>query len=164
MTTLESTLRRIVVSRGAEIVVEIVVEYGPVAERTGHRLVAAVGPELPCVVADRALLKRVLVNLVMNALRHSGSTEVRVEATHDPVTALVRLRVIDHGRGIAEDDQERVFDRFASIRRSGDSEPSSDMGLGLPFCKLATDCMGGKIALSSRPDIGTVFTVILPSQ
>ena len=140
------------------------VEYGPVAERTGRRLVAAVGPELPCVVADRALLKRVLVNLVVNALRHSGSTEVRVEATHDPATARVSLRVIDHGRGIAEDDQERVFEKFASIRRSGESEPSSDTGLGLPFCRLATDCMGGKIALSSRPETGTVFTVILPSQ
>jgi signal transduction histidine kinase len=156
------------VSRGpivlAEIVHEIVVEYGPVAEQTGHRLVATVGLELPCVVADRALLKRVLVNLVMNALRHSGSTEVRVEATHDPATARVRLRVIDHGRGIAEGDQERVFEKFALVRRSRDSEPSSDTGLGLPFCKLATDCMGGKIALSSRPETGTVFTIILPSQ
>jgi signal transduction histidine kinase len=147
----------------AEIVDEVVVEYGPVAEQTGRRLVAAVGPELPCVVADRALLKRVLVNLLMNALRHSGSAEVRVEATHDPATAGVSLRVIDHGRGIPEDDQERVFEKFASIRRSGDSEPSSDTGLGLPFCKLATECMGGKIALSSRPEAGTVFTVILPS-
>jgi signal transduction histidine kinase len=109
-------------------------------------------------------LKRVLVNLLMNALRHSGSAEVRVEATHDPATAGVSLRVIDHGRGIPEDDQERVFEKFASIRRSGDSEPSSDTGLGLPFCKLATESMGGEIALSSRPETGTVFSVILPSQ
>jgi signal transduction histidine kinase len=156
------------VSRGpiilAEIVDEVVVEYGPVAEQTGCRLVAAVGPELPCVVADRALLKRVLVNLVVNALRHSGSTEVRVEATHDPATARMRVWVIDHGRGIAEDDRERVFEKFASIRRSGDSEPSSDTGLGLPFCKLAMECMGGDITLSSRPEAGMVFTVILPSQ
>ena len=148
----------------AEIVDEVVVEYGPVAEQAGRRLVAAVGPELPCVVADRALLKRVLVNLAVNALRHSGSTEVRVEATHDPATARVRLRVIDHGRGIAEDEQERVFEKFASILRSGDRESSCDTGLGLPFCKLATESMGGEIALSSRPETGTVFTVILPSQ
>ena len=148
----------------AEIVDEVVAEYGPVAEQMGRRLVAVVGPELPCVAADRALLKRVLVNLVVNALRHSGSTEVRVEAMHDPATARMRLQVIDHGRGIAEDDQERVFEKFASIRQSGDSEPSSDTGLGLPFCKLATESMGGEIALSSRPETGTVFTVILPSQ
>ncbi len=156
------------VSRGpialAEIVDEVVVEYGPVAEQAGRRLVAAVGPELPCIVADRALLKRVLVNLVVNALRHSGSDEVRVEATLDPATARVRLRVIDHGRGIAEDDHQRVFEKFASIRRSGDSESSCDTGLGLPFCKLATESMGGEIALSSRPETGTVFSVILPSQ
>jgi signal transduction histidine kinase len=148
----------------AEVVDEVTAEYGPVAQQTGRRLVAAVGPELPCVVADRALLKRVLVNLVVNALRHSGSTEVRVEATHDAATARVRLRVIDHGRGIAEDDQQRVFEKFASIRRSAESEPSSGTGLGLPFCKLAMDRMGGEVALTSHPETGTAFTVSLPSQ
>lgn len=148
----------------AELVDETVVQYGPVAEQTGRRLVAAVGSELPCVVADRTLLKRVLVNLVMNALRHGGSSEVRVEATHDPATSRVRLRVIDDGRSIAEDDQERVFEKSAAICRLGDIEPSSDTGLGLPFCKLATESMGGEIVLSSRPETGTVFTVILPSQ
>ena len=148
----------------AQLVDEVAAEYGPVAEQTGRRLSAAVGVDLPCVVADRALLKRVLVNLVVNALRHSGSQDVKVDATHDSVTDRLRLEVTDHGRGIAEADHARVFEKFASIVRSGDGEPSSDTGLGLPFCKLATECMGGEIFLRSRPDTGTVFTVVLPTQ
>jgi signal transduction histidine kinase len=109
-------------------------------------------------------LKRALTNLVMNALRHSGSEEVRLEATHDDAAARLALQVIDHGRGIAWADQARVFEKFASIRRSDQREPSGDTGLGLPFCKLATECMGGEISLKSQPEIGTVFTITLPSR
>ena len=147
-----------------EIVDEVAAEYGPVAAATGRRLTAAIGPKLPRIVADRVLLKRVLINLVANALRHSDSKDVRVEATHDPATARVRLQVIDHGRGIAEADQARLFEKFAPVRRSDDSERSSDRAFGLPFCKLATEAMGGEIAVSSRPEAGTVFTVALPSE
>jgi PAS domain S-box-containing protein len=155
------SLERIVL---AEVVDEVAADYGPVAEQTGRRLSAAVGADLPYVVADRALLKRILVNLVVNALRHSGSEHVKVEATPDPTTARLRLEVTDYGCGIAEEDQARVFEKFAASRRTGNGEPSSDSGLGLPFCKLATECMGGEIFLRSHPETGTVFTVVLPTQ
>src|SRR6185369_15216141 len=68
----------------AELVDEVVAEYGPVAEQTGRRLVVAVGTDLPAARGDRALMKRVLINLVVNALRHSGSEEVRIEARLGP--------------------------------------------------------------------------------
>jgi signal transduction histidine kinase len=148
----------------AAVAEEVAEEYAAVAEQTGRRLVVTVEHALPPAIGDRALLKRVLINLVMNALRHSGSREVRVEAMHDSAAARLALQVIDHGRGIAWDDQARVFEKFASIRRGDQHEPSSDTGLGLPFCKLATERMGGEISLTSHPEIGTVFTVTLPSR
>jgi signal transduction histidine kinase len=147
-----------------DIVDEVAAEYGPVAAETGRRLTAAIGPKLPRIVADRGLLKRVLVNLVVNALRHSDSKDVRVEATHDPATARVSLQVIDRGRGIAEADQARLFEKFARGRRSGDSEWGSDRAFGLPFCKLATEAMGGEIVVSGRPEAGTVCKITLPSE
>jgi two-component system OmpR family sensor kinase len=70
--------------------------------------------------------------------------------------------VIDSGRGIAAEDQDAVFERFRSGRRSAVDEPGSDTGLGLPFCKLAVERMGGRIALTSRPG-ETVFAVTLPA-
>jgi signal transduction histidine kinase len=148
----------------AAVAEEVAEEYAAVAEQTGRRLVVTVAHSLPPAVGDRALLKRVLINLVVNALRHSGSQEVRVAATYDSAAARLALQVSDHGRGIAWADQARVFEKFASIRRGDDREPSSDTGLGLPFCKLATERMGGAISLQSHPETGTVFTITLPSR
>jgi len=85
----------------AAVAEEVAEEYAAVAEQTGRRLVVTVERSLPPAIGDRALLKRVLINLVVNALRHSGSQEVRVEGMHDADAARLELHVIDHGRGIA---------------------------------------------------------------
>ena len=146
----------------AELVDEVVAEYGPVAEQTARRLVVAVGTDLPAAHGDRAILKRVLVNLVVNALRHSGSAEVRIEGTLGPGTDEITLGVRDRGRGIAEADHARVFEKFRILRRSPTDDPAVDTGLGLPFCKLAVEQMGGRIALTSTPGDFTVFAVTLP--
>jgi signal transduction histidine kinase len=146
----------------AEVVDEVAREYAPIAEQAGRRLTIAVGTDLPPATADRVLLRRVVVNLVVNALRHSGSVEVRIEGGVDDGRVL--LRVIDFGYGIAEADQARVFEKFRSIRRSPSDDPSGDTGLGLPFCKLAVERMGGRIALASAAGLSTVFTVELPAH
>ena len=109
---------------------------------------------------DRALLKRVLTNLIVNALRHSGSSEVVVEGRQD--TAGVALDVVDYGRGIPESEHARIFEKFRTVRRSPSDDPGGDTGLGLPFCKLAVERMGGRITLASRGGVSTVFTVVLP--
>jgi signal transduction histidine kinase len=146
----------------AELVDEVVAEYAPVAEQTARRLVVAVGTDLPAAQGDRALMKRVLVNLVVNALRHSGSDEVRIEAQHASNAGEITLNVRDRGRGIAEADQARVFEKFRILRRSPTDDPAVDTGLGLPFCKLAVEEMGGRISLASTPGDFTVFAVTLP--
>jgi protein-histidine pros-kinase len=146
----------------AAVVRQVAAEYGQVAEQVGRRLVVAVGSDLPFATADAALLKRVLVNLVVNAIRHSGASEVRVEATPLPGLGELTVRVVDDGQGIPAADQARIFEKFASVRRTPSGEPSADTGLGLPFCKLAVERMGGSIALTSAPGGPTVFAVTLP--
>jgi signal transduction histidine kinase len=147
----------------AELVDEVVAEYAPVAEQTARHLVVAVGTDLPAARGDRALMKRVLINLVVNALRHSGSDDVRIEAQRGPESAEITLGVRDRGRGIAEVDQARVFEKFRILRRSPSDDPAVDTGLGLPFCKLAVEQMGGRIALTSTPGDFTLFAVTLPA-
>jgi PAS domain S-box-containing protein len=139
---------------------EVAAEYRPIAQGLGRRLIVAVGPDIPPAVADRALLKRVLVNLIVNALRHSGSTDVRVDAAPGPARASVTIRVVDYGHGIPERDQALVFEKFRSLR----GDPTADTGLGLPFCKLAVERMQGHITLSSGMGTGTAFAVTLPSH
>jgi protein-histidine pros-kinase len=145
-----------------EIVHEVRREYAPVAEQTARRLAVRLAGEPAIAIGDRALIKRVLINLVVNALRHSGSNEVRMEVGRDPGARTVTLRVIDRGHGIAPEDQARIFEKFAVVRRSlGD--PAGDTGLGLPFCRLAVERMGGRITLTSVPGEETVFAVTLPA-
>jgi signal transduction histidine kinase len=99
----------------AEVADEVAREYQPVAEEAGRVLRFAVGTDLPPAVGDRALMKRVIVNLVVNALRHSGSSEIVVEGR--PLSAEVLIAVIDYGRGIPEVDRGRIFEKFRAHPR-----------------------------------------------
>lgn len=142
---------------------EVLAEYRPVADQAGRRLLLEAAPETPPALADRALLKRVLINLVVNALRHSGSDEVRLRLGPGVQPETVEVHVLDRGRGIAAEDRALIFEKFRSVRGSPTGEPASDTGLGLPFCKLAVERMGGRIALESTP-AQTDFTVVLPAE
>jgi signal transduction histidine kinase len=146
----------------AELVDEVVPEHQALATQAGRSLHLDVSPALPPVDADRALLRRVLANLIGNAVRHSGSSAVWVQARTDSTNTRVFLTVRDLGRGIPMDQHDRIFEKFASVRRSPADEPFRDTGLGLPFCKLAVDQMGANLTLESAPGKGAVFTVILP--
>jgi signal transduction histidine kinase len=146
----------------AEIAEEVGREYALAAEQAGRKIRIEVPEELPPLVADRALVKRVVVNLVANALRHSGSAEVRIEAVDDPAAGEVTFEVIDHGTGFRPEDLPHVFEKFRAVERLPASEPTGDTGLGLPFCKLAVERMGGTIRVESSPGKETRFRVTLP--
>src|SRR5262249_4782667 len=135
-------------------------EYAAIAEQGQRTLRAAVHRDVPAVVADRWLLRRVLANLVVNAIRHSGG-DVLVDATAS--AREVTLRVTDSGRGIPTEDQALIFEKFRSGGRAAIDEPARDTRLGLPFCKLAVESMGGRITLASQAG-RTVFAVTLPAQ
>ena len=135
-------------------------EYAPAALEIKKSIRVDVDAALPPALADVTLLRRVLTNLVVNGLRHSGGREVRIDAI--VAGGRLVLRVCDRGRGIPLGDQSRIFDKFTSVRRSLTADAVSDTGLGLPFCKLAVERMGGSIALDSEPNGETIFAVELP--
>ena len=116
------------------------------------------------VVVDRALMTRVLTNLLSNALTYSmpGTlvlcTLVR-ELDVDGPRIVCRIR--DEGYGIAPDDQKKLFKRFARVELP--SQPRHDgVGLGLVFVKTVVDRHAGRISFVSEPGRGTCFTLILP--
>jgi signal transduction histidine kinase len=146
----------------AELVDEVLPEHVAVAAQAGRTLRVDVPTHLPPVGADRGLLRRVMGNLVANALRHSGSPEIHVAARASSERTFVTLWVRDLGRGIPAAQQGRIFEKFASLPRSPTDEPSRDTGLGLPFCKLAVQEMGGKLTLESATGTGSTFSVRLP--
>jgi signal transduction histidine kinase len=111
------------------------------------------------VTADDDLLRRVLENLVDNAIRHSppGSAIVLSSVERD---GAVEIRVADGGPGIEPAARDKVFERFVQLEQDPTIKRSGGRGLGLAFCKLAVEAHGGKIWVEDgRP--GAVFCVRL---
>jgi signal transduction histidine kinase len=116
------------------------------------------GPPVPAEV-DRDLIRRVLSNLLGNALKFTGEEgRVVVRVMRDGPGILVEVE--DDGAGIAEADQGRIFEKFVQAdgphRRRGS-------GLGLAFARLAVEAHGGSIGVRSRPGHGSTFWFRLPA-
>ena len=104
------------------------------------------------VVADRELLRRMLQNLVHNAMKHAPPhSEVTIEAVAR--ADAVELRVLDCGPGVAIENVDRIFERYVS---------SGSHGLGLAFCRLVADAHDGEIWVEHRTPHGAAFCVRIP--
>lgn len=117
----------------------------------------AVDPATPPLVADAAQLERVFANLIENALRYSGDQPVRVSVRR--IGSRVVVRVTDHGPGIPEGEQERVFEPFY---RGAEAARGTGSGLGLAIAKGFVEANGGTIAVESLPGQGTSLVVTFP--
>ena len=111
--------------------------------------------------ADPELLRRVVENLLENAIRHAPSrTTVRVETA--PRGDAVEVTVADEGSGIPEELRAIVFDRYTQLGRTEDVRARGGRGLGLTFCKLAVEAHGGTIRAEDGSP-GAVFRVCIPA-
>ena len=110
--------------------------------------------------ADEALLAMLLRNLLDNALKFSdedsGPVVVSIEVTEDKTT---RLTIADEGKGIPEDQRERVFEPFVKLDPARGHR--SGYGLGLNLCQRITEAHGGAMTTHANPRGGTVFRVVL---
>jgi signal transduction histidine kinase len=136
-----------------ELAAEVQIEMATRARTAEIDLIVDMSPRT--VHGDPDLLRRVLENLVDNAIHHAPEgTAVRVTAT-DLGAGLV-IRVADAGPGVPEPLRERVFDRFVQ----GEAASRAGRGLGLAFCKLAVVAHGGAIWIEDAAP-GAVFCVRL---
>jgi signal transduction histidine kinase len=119
-------------------------------------------PDSGALEADLDLTRRILDNLVENALRHSpkGGT-VRLSAAPDGAGWL--LEVADQGSGVPEDKRSRIFHRFARGDAARTPDGDGGTGLGLPLSAAFAQVQGGEVRLAGRPGWGAVFQVWLPS-
>ncbi len=119
-------------------------------------------PTLPLIDVDQDMIRRVLINLLDNALRHTpmqGQILVRAFARRGDIIFLVA----DSGPGIPADERERVFERYRQVPQNRPQRGSKGQGLGLAFCKLAVEAHGGSIAVEpTGPLPGAVFSVSIP--
>lgn len=109
---------------------------------------------------DAALLRRVLENLVSNAIKHTAAGgSVTIEVASEP--ACVRLSVQDEGPGVPTEARERIFERYSAAGLTAKTGAHS-VGLGLAFCKLAVRAHGGEIWVEDGVPRGSRFVVQLP--
>lgn len=119
---------------------------------------------LPPLWADDDLLRRVLINLLGNAVkfaRRKSTVWVKAEVQGKGEGQTMLFSVRDNGEGISPEDQERIFQKFgqAENRRSG---RRNSTGLGLTFCKLAVEAHAGTIWVESEVGQGSTFFVSIP--
>jgi PAS domain S-box-containing protein len=142
----------------AELAEQSLSAAASLAESRSQTLAIEVPAGLPSVNVDEDMIRRVLINLLENASKHTppGSQIVLGgEASADGVT----LWVEDNGPGIAPEDKERIFEKYA---RSGSRAGAAGLGVGLAFCRLAVEAHGGRIWLESEPGQGARFCLTLP--
>lgn len=117
--------------------------------------VHVVGQPAP-VLADVRLVSRVLHNLIGNAYKHAGES-AQVVLVAETAGERVRFSVDDSGPGVPESERSRIFERFAQGRGS-----ARGSGLGLAFCKLVVEQLGGRIWAAASPMGGARIAFELP--
>lgn len=127
---------------------------GARAAGRGLALVSDIAPAIPeQLVGDRPKLSQILLNLIGNAIKFSdeGVVQLRIVPLDRPTH--LRFSVIDHGIGIAPEQQAEVFEPFVQVRDQGRHHAGT--GLGLAVCKRLVQALGGRIELDSTPGAGT---------
>ena len=105
-------------------------------------------------------MKRLLLNLLQNALRYTeDGGQVTVSLEHEGRNA--RLTVADTGMGIPEESLPKIFERFYRVEKSR-TRAAGGAGLGLSIVKAIVDLHRGRIDVTSKVGVGTSFIVLIP--
>jgi PAS domain S-box-containing protein len=113
---------------------------------------------LPKVLIDQDMIRRVVTNLLENASKYSpAGNDIEVGASSDD--GLVYIWVQDHGAGIPASEQERIYNKFTRLK--SENGPKG-LGLGLAYCRLAVQAHGGRIWVESELGVGSRFIFSLP--
>lgn len=117
---------------------------------------------VPPVRADPELLRRIVTNLVDNCIKYGpekGRIWLSVRHSHSDA---VRICVSDEGPGVPPELRPAIFEKYARVERSAGRRDAGSRGLGLRFCKLATEAHGGRIWVEDNDPVGARFCVELP--
>ncbi len=138
-----------------EIVESVFGTYGFHLQNKGFKFVSQPDDSIPTIYADKEAVSEAIINLIDNAVKYSQDKK-EVELSTGMIGELVFIKVKDHGMGISEKDQKRIFDKF--YRVAGDNiHNTKGTGLGLSLVKQIMEAHKGEITLHSTPDKGSSF-------
>jgi two-component system, sensor histidine kinase and response regulator len=146
-----------------QLISEVVTELEPLATEKGIELQKNLSDEVPEIQGDRLELRRVITNLIGNAIKFTDAGSVKISLSQNESEVIVQVQ--DSGIGISPEDQQAVFQRYhqGNHRRAG-------KGLGLYLCQQIINAHQGKLTVrshsggeaSSQSNTGTTFTFSIP--
>jgi signal transduction histidine kinase len=131
---------------------------GPVIENKKIKVSMDVPDDIPEVLINEDMVRRVIINLVENAIKFTPSGgAINLGAQQN--NGEVRFWVQDNGPGIPKEDRKVIFDKYTRLHGRGGLK---GYGLGLAYCRLAVEGHGGKIWVDDAPEGGSHFTFTVP--
>ena len=137
--------------------------FRPQAETRGLEFIMFCETQVPQFVStDEKRLRQILLNLISNAIKFTAQGKVELNISYRNQVAIMQIK--DSGIGIAESDQQRIFEPFVRVQNAS-SPQVSGTGLGLSISRLLVEMMGGSLQLKSQTNKGTQFylKLFLPS-
>nr|MCU0475226.1 response regulator [Anaerolineae bacterium] len=124
-----------------------------------------VSPNMPRVYGDKVRVRQVLLNLVSNASKFTrqGSVTIRAYPVSENGKIWMRVDVIDTGIGIADQDMPLLFEPFRQVDSSL-TRTAGGTGLGLPIARSLMQLMGGSLNVSSVINVGSTFSITIPTE
>jgi two-component system, OmpR family, phosphate regulon sensor histidine kinase PhoR len=148
--------------RIADVAAEVFGRNAATAKSKSVTLDTSIDPDAPTVFADRTALEQILINLVENALRHTGEGgRITIHTVREADG--VSLAVSDTGTGIPPEHLPRIFERFYRAD-SGRSREAGGTGLGLAIVRHLVEAHGGMVRAESVVGSGTTIRIFFPSQ
>lgn len=136
-------------------------------EKRGISFVVEREITVPYIMGDETRIKQVLMNIVGNAAKYTAEgghiTFTTVQKQDAAACVSTIFTVTDTGCGMSEDFLRHIWDSF-SQERNRNSDSVKGTGLGMTISKLLVDAMGGEISVTSKPDVGSTFRVVIPSK
>ena len=144
------------------LIKEVIGQMSVIAQSEDKSFSLDVSEEIPDISADKELIRRVVANLINNAIKHSPSkVTIFVKAFFNQNDGSVHVRVKDSGEGIPKEYLSKIFEKFFQVENK---KAKMGRGLGLTFSKMAVEAHGGKIWVDSELGKGSEFTFTIPTK
>jgi signal transduction histidine kinase len=147
----------------SDLVNEVKAELEPIIIRSKLNVTVDLPRDIPPISSDRQKVKQIILNLLSNALKFTHHGGVTIAARRNAKERMLTLSVTDTGIGIANPDQDKIFEDFRQLDNSP-TRAYGGTGLGLSICRRLAQMLDGKISVQSQVGKGSTFTLTLPTK